>query len=283
MDLKYVLQEIGLDEKESKVYLAALKLGQSPGSGIAKKADLNRVSTYDVLKRLNRKGLVSYVIRAEVRHYSAMNPEILVNDYKQKVRNLEKALPELRGLQVKGKKPSVRFFEGIQGIKMIYEDSLTSGTEILNFSNSKAIRMYWPSYDEEYVLARARKKIMLRGISPLDEYGLKVQKEDKKYYRHIRLVNAKEFQFTNEINIYDDKIAICSFHEDPYGIIIQSREMADTQRDIFSMAWKYAEMEEKTRKAKEPQKRKKDTQASEFRRSEKMENKWEKRKRKLII
>ena len=241
MDLKYVLQEIGLAKKEAAVYLANLKIGESPVSVIAKKAGFNRVSTYDVLRRLNILGLVSYCTKADTKHFSAINPEVLISDYKEKVRNLEKALPELRGLINKNsKKPKLRYFDGIQGIKMVYEDTLTTSTEILNFSNSEVIRKYWPTYDEEYVKIRAEKKIFLRGISPLDKHGLKVQKEDKENYREIRLVSSREFHFTNEINIYDDKVAITSFQDQPFGIIMESKEIAHTQRDIFKMAWLYA-------------------------------------------
>ena len=40
--LERELQEIGLNEKEAKVYLATLELGQSVVQDIAKKAGVNR-------------------------------------------------------------------------------------------------------------------------------------------------------------------------------------------------------------------------------------------------
>ena len=64
----------------------------------------------------------------------------------------------------------------------------------------------------------------------------------KKNYREIRLVPPSEFSFANEINIYDDKVAIISFGKDKtvLGMIIESAEIADTQRAIFMMAWEFA-------------------------------------------
>ncbi|MBI5755000.1 hypothetical protein HZA41_02155 [Candidatus Peregrinibacteria bacterium] len=85
-----------------------------------------------------------------------------------------------------------------------------------------------------------KKKIHLRGIAPLDEYGIKVQQEDKKYFREIRRVSAKECNFSNEINIYDDKVAIVSFKDELIGMIIESSEIANTQRAIFKMAWEFS-------------------------------------------
>ena len=86
----------------------------------------------------------------------------------------------------------------------------------------------------------------LRGISPNDEVGCKVHGEDTKRLREIRLVSAQDFDFTNEINIYDHKVAICSFdaglkgESDMFGVIIESKEVAETQRQIFEMAWRYS-------------------------------------------
>jgi hypothetical protein len=118
--------------------------------------------------------------------------------------------------------------------------------ELLNFANSAVVRSFWPGYDEEYVAARVKRGIHLRGIAPDDAAGRKVHGEDRQRLREIRLVPAKDFDFQNEINVYDHKVAICSFdsglrgNADMFGVIIESKEVAETQRQIFEMAWRYA-------------------------------------------
>jgi hypothetical protein len=140
----------------------------------------------------------------------------------------------------------VRFFEGWEGVRRVYEDTLTSQEEILNFANSAVVREFWPAYDEEYVAERVKRGIYLRGIAPSDATGKRVHGQDKQMLREIRLVPAKDFDFQNEINIYGHKVAICSFDSglrsgsDMFGVIIESREVAETQRQIFEMAWRYA-------------------------------------------
>lgn len=234
------LQKIGLNEKEAKVYLAALELGPSPVSDIALKAKINRVTTYDILEKLGHKGFVSNYTRKKIKYFSPTDPEIMVKEIKRRTEDLTKALPDLRRIHGKTNHPSVQYFEGIEGIKTIYADTLNSKTEILNYANSKEVRLHWPNYDQEYVTQRVKRKIHLRGIAPYDEYGLKVKSEDKKYHREIRLVPSDEFAFTNEINIYDDKVAIISFKDELIGTIIESHEIANTQRAIFKMAWEFA-------------------------------------------
>jgi hypothetical protein len=43
------------------------------------------------------------------------------------------------------------------------------------------------------------------------------------------------------INIYDDKVAIVS-HQDQVGVIIENKNIADTQRSIFNFAFDYAKI-----------------------------------------
>lgn len=246
-DLLAIIRSVGLDEKESQLYLCGLQLGSAPASEYAKAADLNRITAYNALEGLVRRGLFTLAKKARGKWYAPVAPEYLSLEAQKNAQALERVLPELRSLQGSSyRKPHVRFFEGWEGVRKVYEDTLTARGELLNFANSAVVRAFWPDYDEEYVAERVKRGIGLRGISPDDAAGRKVHGEDKKRMREIRLVPAKEFDFTNEINIYDHKVAICSFdsglkgESDMFGVIIESKEVAETQRQIFEMAWRYA-------------------------------------------
>jgi HTH-type transcriptional regulator, sugar sensing transcriptional regulator len=238
--LTKTLINLGLNQKEAKVYLACIEHGTAVVSEIAKSASINRVTTYDILEKLKKKGLVSFFTKAKIKYFTPIDPELLVDEYEKRTDELRRALPKLKSLQGEINHPRVRYFEGLDGIKAIYADTLTSKSEILNYSNSEEIREQWPTYDEDYVSKRAEKKIHLRGISPKDKMGEKVQAKDEKYFRQLRLVPKEQFDFTNEINIYDDKVAIISFKEELIGMIIESHEIANSQRAIFNMAWQFA-------------------------------------------
>ena len=241
MNLFSIVKDIGLGPKEARIYLACLELGSSTVSDIADKSGVNRVTAYSILEKLIKKGFIHFLTKDGVKFFDATDPEIVKRELKRKISEFSHALPAFKRLRGEASHPKIQYFEGIEGIKALYADTLSSKTEILNYSNSKEIRDHWPNYDEEYVKERVRRKIYLRGISPLDEHGLRVQTEDKENYRELRLVPATEFSFTNEINIYDDKVAITSFKDIPLiGMIIESLEVANTQRDIFKMAWEFS-------------------------------------------
>lgn len=244
-DLHIILIDNGFDERSAELYLAGLQLGSAPASEYARRTGLNRVTCYNVLEQMVKNGAFTVERKVQGKCYAPVSPEHLTLRAQKNAEAFERALPELRSLRgAQYRKPHVRFFEGWEGVRHVYEDSLTARGELLNFANSAAVRRLWPAYDEEYVALRVERGIKLRGIAPDDAAGRRVHGEDRKYLREIRLVPAKDFDFRNEINIYDHKVAICSFgsgkNEEVFGVIVESKEVAETQRQVFEMAWRYA-------------------------------------------
>ncbi len=243
-DLQHVLRSVGFDEKEAELYLTGLQVGSAPASEYAKSSGLNRITTYNALENLVHRGFFTFVKKMRGKWYAPVAPEYLSVEAHKNAQSLDRLMPELRSLQgAHYRSPRVRFFEGWEGIRRVYEDTLIAKTELLNYANSTVVRKYWPGYDKEYVAERVRHGIYLRGIAPDDATGKRVHGEDREYLREIRLVSQKEFDFKNEIKIYDSKVAIISFGPEEramFGVIIESKEVAETQRQIFEMAWRYA-------------------------------------------
>lgn len=235
-----IVTNLGLTDKEAKVYISLIEIGTNVVSKIAEKAKINRVTTYDILEKLKEKGFISSFTKQKIKYFSSVDPEIIGSNFDQKTKAFKDSLPELKRLKGETAHPRIQYFEGLDGIKAIYEDTLSSKTEILNFSNSEEIRKIWPTYDKEYVEKRAKKKIHLKGIITADEAGKLVKSQDAQYFREMRLISKDKYNFTNEINIYDDKVAIISFADEIIGMIIESHEIAGTQRAIFQMVWEFA-------------------------------------------
>lgn len=239
-ELLKILIGLGLNEKEAKLYLSCAEKGTAPVSAVAAGAKINRVTAYDILEKLKQKGFVNFFTKDKTKYFSCTPPEIVLEEFERRTNDFRRNLPVFKRITGQTNHPRIRYFEGLEGIKMMYADTLTSKTEILNFSNSHEIRADWPNYDQDYVEKRRSKKIFLRGICPLDEEGRAVHADDKKYYREIKLIPKNIFPFTNEINIYDDKVAITSFKDELIGMIIESAEIANSQRAVFNICWKFA-------------------------------------------
>lgn len=252
--LKGILQKIGLSDKDAEVYLACLELGTQPASVIAKKAGLKRPTTYLILEGLLKRGLVSEYTGSNVKYFTAVSPEYLLN-YVEKQRReltshqreLEQFLPQFQSLSNPySLSPKVRFYEGIEGIERAMDDTLTANkTEILSFSSMDRwfAREDLKSYIESYGRQRSiDKKIPLRGIVMDTPLARKYLEED--YTGDSTVTQTRWFPkdislFHNEINIYDNKVAICSLgRHELLGIIIESDEIAESQRSIFELAWR---------------------------------------------
>ncbi|MFH1670740.1 MAG: helix-turn-helix domain-containing protein [Patescibacteria group bacterium] len=247
--LQRSLESIGLDSREARLYIAGLQLGSAPASEYSRQTSLNRITAYNTLELLSKRGVFTVVKKQRGKWYTPVAPDQLAFEARKNVQALDRVMPELRSLQgSEYRKPNVEFYEGWEGVRRVYEDTLTAESELLNFANSAIVRANWQNYDEEYVAERVKRGIYLRGIAPNDEAGRMVQTKDAQCHREIRLVSKKDFDFNNEIKIYDNKVAIISFggtKEDMFGVIIESKEVAETQRQIFEMAWRYAELTKK--------------------------------------
>lgn len=241
-----VFEFLGFSDKEAKVYLATLIRSHAPNTEIAEEAGMNRVTTYEILKKLKQKNIVYSSEKDGVLRFTAISPSELHEKFSGYMVGLHNAIPQIDALRKENLiRPQVRFLEGIHGVKEGYNATLETKGEILNIANSKNIRDHWKRYDEEYVAKRAEKKIFLRGIAPNDTEGERVHANDEKYFREIRLLDQALLptdMVENEICIFDNSVLIVSFQPDIFAILITSPAVMQTQKQIFEILWNIAKV-----------------------------------------
>ena len=111
--IQHILEAVGLNSKESKLYIAGLQLGNAPASAYAKKVRLNRITAYTVLEGLVRRGYFTTMKKVQAKWYAPVAPENLSVEARKNAEALDHALPELRSFQgAEQRRPHVRFFEG---------------------------------------------------------------------------------------------------------------------------------------------------------------------------
>jgi sugar-specific transcriptional regulator TrmB len=239
-DMEKELKAFGLTDKEIKVYLACLKLGTALVQDIAKEAGTYRTYTYEVLKSLKEKGLVSYVIKSGKQYFEVARPNKLLNILKEKQQKIQKVMPRLQELyQYAVKKPKIEIYEGKEGIKTVVDDLIRTGKEILVYGSTKkqlkALHFYFPNY----IKRRIKERIKIKVLTEQSKTTEKIKKKDKKELRETRFL-PKGMEFPTVTNIYGNKVAILSLEKEFLGIIIESESIAKTQRMVFDMMWKYS-------------------------------------------
>ena len=162
----------------------------------------------------------------------------------KKKKKFNKNLPVLIDLYKKTPQiPDIRYFEYASGIKKIMEETLEipKNSEILAYSSIDMAHKYLDEFVSDYLKKRIKKKIRVRMVAEDTTLARKQTKKDLQELRKSVLISKKDFPsgFNNEINIFSDKIAIISYKQ-MMGLIIKSKDLADTQRTIFELAWKNA-------------------------------------------
>ncbi len=244
--IQEILTKIGLSANEAKVFLVLLQLGRGSVTQITRKAGLNRTTGYDILDNLVTKGLASISGKEPKQEYVAESPDkvvfLLEQEINQKAEQLKKIkniLPEIKSLHNVAGRPKVRFYEGVQGLKDVYEDTLTSHEEIRAYATYDDMQGALPGYFPEYFFRRAKKNIPIRAIFPFTQAGLDLSRDDEIQKRKTAMVPSDKYYFSPEINIYDDKVMIASWKE-KLGIIIESHEIADAMKKMFELSWSEA-------------------------------------------
>jgi len=247
------LQQLGLSEKEAKVYLAGLELGSSTVQEIARKAGINRPTTYFQIENLMKMGLMSSMVRGKKKYFAVESPDKVLRllekqkeEIKEKEENFKKIFPELQGLfATTEEKPKVRFFEGKEGIKTIREDILKTNFKTLEeFVPLDDCYRFFPPRPRDYRWKMAKKleRIPEKLLYTTQE-GAILPAREKLIER--RFIPLDKFPSHTEITIYGSKITLVSHQKNLIGVIIESKDIADSLRSLFNLAWELAKKYQK--------------------------------------
>lgn len=240
------LEQLGLSEKEAKVYLASIELGPATADQLAKQAKIVRPTTYLQIKALMEMGLMSTYEEGKKTFFTPESPELLrrlISRQKDELREKEFGLQALLPVLLErfgsaGERPVVRFFPGKEGIVAVREESLgTKDKKTFGiFSPEKYTKMFGKPYLEEYSSRREALSIHSKGIYT---YASESKPDVNKLTERRAFLN-KELPLTVDIYIFDDKLAILSLEGAVFGLVIQSKEISESARAIFDYLWEKA-------------------------------------------
>lgn len=236
MELKQALKEYGLSSKESEVYLALLPLGSITLQELAKRIDLPRTTIYNTLNYLSNKGIVSFIVKKNIKHYEATDPEKLIDKLKEKEALIKDILPNLKILKktaIEGS--SVEIYQGTKGISTILYDVFSKKQPTYYFGSYKLSKELLKHQPEHVRLIRLERKIPANIV--MDKYDEETfHRSDYKKLTDIRYNNSLK-DFPCMIFIYGNKVALYTLKEDIVGIIIKNKQVAESMKLIFDVYW----------------------------------------------
>lgn len=237
------LKNIGLSKAEAKLYLSMIKLGSSTAGAITKETGLRKSTVYESLSRLLEKGLVSYVIKNNIKFFEAADPDMLVDFIDEKKRELEESKSEIKKIVTDLKslrsqlKPhaEAHVFLGIEGFKTMRRDVLkhAKGEHLLLGAISRepvVMPHFWTYFNKE----RIRLGIKMRILHQLNTREKPVRSE----MIDIRFL-PKEITIPTVINIYGDRVVSLLWKENyPVCFMLINKDIADAYRKYFEILWK---------------------------------------------
>ena len=243
--LEKYLQNIGLSDKESIVYISLIQVDTTSVLDLSRKTKLKRPTVYVILESLAKKGLVSETTVGKKTHYQAEPPERLETFVeRQKLvleesqKTLKDVIPQLKSIQRESsQKPIVKYFEGRDGIISMLEE-LFAG--VPNKKNGETYLLYPKDQLDELFTNQEREKYrsirISRNIKSKVLYTSEKSEKPSDATGDRIKIDGKKYPITCDISIYEDKVKISTLGKKLSGIFIRNKDFAETLRSLMILS-----------------------------------------------
>src|SRR3989344_5423280 len=241
------LQQTGLSKDQAAVYEVLIQNGPQPARAVHQKSTLSRPLAYKVLDELIALGLVEKNDPpGKVSRFSAAHPLKLkeIADKRFEAAQGAKAAVEgtlgklISDFNLQNGKPGVQFFEGLEGIKKVLDDSLTAKTEIYSYADLESIEKYISDINKKYVRDRERLNIKKKGIVLDTLVARTFLKDYAPGVTETKLIARESSPFRTVMQMYDGKISYITLAEENLiGVIIADQRIYEMHRDLFLHLW----------------------------------------------
>lgn len=248
MEILEQLQDLGLNEKEARVYLALLPMRKATAYLLSLKSGLKKSTTYMVLENLLNKGFILKTPDINKAFYIAKSPKECLADARRRLGNAEDAMPELMAMRKEDdSKVSVAYFEGIDGIRELYNTLLKnmkkkdlSERSYIGFNahqkdTPEKLEKYWQELNDEFKAIGLKRRIITTDDKSLKKY-LSVEAQEK-YAVRLTALPAEIYSSNVSIEVYDSITQIVS-HRYLQAIQIENQDIANVMKQIFEIVWK---------------------------------------------
>jgi HTH-type transcriptional regulator, sugar sensing transcriptional regulator len=235
------LEKLGLNRNEAKVYLALLYKGQATAGELVKAVGVHRNIVYDNLEKLMDKGLVS-VISETKKIFVAQKPTAILEFLESKKTTVDKEMtlakemiPEINKILASHKsKQDVQVFRGIGGLKKVLSEVVQSKNSwcigITNESVDVLGETYWKNYNAKKKETKTKEMLLWNA----DYENTVIVKNTNSQHRIL----PKELNQVTETLIWEGKVAIMTYSQEPVVVLIENKEIYDMHKKHFDFLWK---------------------------------------------
>jgi len=236
----------GLTREEAETYALLLRDGAQTAGSLLHGLKLKRGTLYQVLRGLKAKGLVSESGEHKTLLFSPESPDRLLDRVREKKDEVARAeasvmsaLPELKTAYLAAsQKPIFRFYEGIEGLKAIYESQIETAKEIwfLRAVEARAYEKHFGKWWAHFIRRRKERGIVTHGLTP-DTPGANHDPAVDKAWGVVRTwIRPEDYASPVEIDVYGDTVAIISYGKEIFGLTMENPMIAGALLEILKLA-----------------------------------------------
>lgn len=243
------LEALGLSPNEAKVYLAALKLGETTIGDLQRESGLHKQLVYNATDILQQAGLL---VISEVRgrkHFMAADPSVLEKRIEERLGAVRGLLPALYQVaSTKKEKDLVRTYHGLQAVQQYYQESVRTQPEgsftLVTGVGGQRFFDLWKidnPYFQRYEGMRNERNISLKLLFFL------AQEEDEKTLVGVKSRKNIEVRVIRDANqapidivVWTNHVGLTLYGHEPYLIDIAGESVVKTFQKFFELFWETA-------------------------------------------
>lgn len=240
LKIQSVLEGLGLNDVESKVYISMLSLGPATVLSISRASETKRTTIYGVLESLNRKGLARTEVKGLKKLYVAEHPKKLENMLELKRTELQSLLPQLESmynLQAEGS--FIKYYEGTESIRNVYFDlleSLEHNDEFLVIGDPDLWETVNKNFATEFIKRRNKKKLQIRMILSDSELAHKYKEFERNFQEEIKFL-LPESKIETNVVITPRRLVIQQMYAPVLAVTIENKSLIHLHRELFNVMW----------------------------------------------
>jgi sugar-specific transcriptional regulator TrmB len=245
MDVR-LLEDIGLTTAQALAYQALIKSGSASAPIIAEHINESRSNTYKLLDKLCDLGLATKDTSSSKVRYFPSSPAALEQfiqrqsaEIQLRERKLKAQMPNLLDFFfAHSEQPSIRYFQGKEGIQQIFGDMLKTGQDIYLMRSPADVSFYDEEFFSMFRKKRAKLGIKTYALTPDVPSAVHSPETDAQNLFIRSWISPDAYTANVEWDIYGDKVALISYGEEAMGMIIESAQIAESFRQIFQLVRK---------------------------------------------
>lgn len=247
------LTMLGMGEDEARIYIALLKIGETPAGELIKKTGLHRQIVYTTLEKLAQRDFVKVIIKRKTKHWSANDPHILLKEAQEREAMAKELVPKLLSLGALARqKQSVRLYEdeaGLAEMLMRQMQSAPIDSEYLVIGSSPLL--YTTAMKRAEMLSaieavRIERRVKMKLIFSEGERE-NAEKAFRTYFSHQPKGLQREYRYLPErfespigIHIWKSVVELVIYGDALLCVEIENKNVPSNFLTYFEYLWKIA-------------------------------------------